>query len=77
MNSHISHTLQDYGLVFISNDAQEEEEKAKDKKKKKRKKKKAAAEAGTAALVTPDALEVLKRVEGSLGEKETRKWTYF
>ena len=55
---HIRHTLvfQEYGLVFVSNDTVSGEEG-----------KSGPSQGGTAALVTPQAAEVLKRGEGNLG----------
>ncbi len=47
--------VQQYGLVFVSNDAVADDGKNK------------PGEAGTTGLVTPDAMEILKKQEGNLG----------
>ena len=59
-------SLQEYGLVFISNDSVEDQE---DKKtSKRRRKKKETEDQQKPALVTRDALQILGAVEGNLGK---------
>lgn len=57
---------QEYGLVFVSNETVEEDGNDR-KKKNRRRRKKEEQEKDTAALVTPDALTVLGKVQGNLG----------
>ena len=60
--------------MFISNDAMEESPEKEKKKKKKKKKKAETAGSTPAALVTPQAAEVLKRVDGNLGRQLADCW---
>ena len=63
--------LQEYGLVFISDDTIDNNDKDKSKKNAENKNKPANKQDGvaTADLVTPEAAEILRRTEGTLGKK--------